>query len=67
MMGAETKHSCAPAKGGTPIGRRPEMAASVLTVLAIRTVAVEVPMARPLGTSAQTMRTAPIMLADPAD
>jgi hypothetical protein len=40
------------------------MAASLLTVRAIRTVAVEVPMARPLGTSAQTMRTAPILLID---
>jgi mandelate racemase len=40
------------------------MAASLLTVRAIRTVAVEVPMARPLGTSAQTMRTAPLLLID---
>jgi mandelate racemase len=38
--------------------------AALLTVRAIRTVAVEVPMARPLGTSAQTMRTAPILLID---
>src|ERR1700689_2432663 len=55
---AERKHSCLPAE------RRPEMAASLLTVRAIRTVAVEVPMARPLGTSAQTMRTAPLLLID---
>ena len=48
-----------PAKGGTPIGRRPEMA-TLLTVRAILTVAVEVPMARPLG----TMRSAPILLID---
>jgi mandelate racemase len=40
------------------------MAAPFLTVRAIRTIAVEVPMARPLGTSAQTMRTAPILLID---
>ena len=40
------------------------MAASLLTVRAIQTVAVEVPMARPLGTSAQTMRTAPLLLID---
>jgi len=40
------------------------MVASLLTVRAIRTVAVEVPMARPLGTSAQTMRTAPLLLID---
>ena len=52
-----------PAKGGVPTRRRREMAA-LLTVRAIRTVAVEVPMARPLGTSAQTMRTAPILLID---
>jgi hypothetical protein len=38
--------------------------AALLTVRAIRTVAVEVPMARPLGTSAQTMRTAPMLLID---
>jgi mandelate racemase len=37
---------------------------ALLTVRAIRTIAVEVPMARPLGTSAQTMRTAPILLID---
>ncbi len=35
---------------------------ALLTARAIRTVAVEVPMTRPLGTSAQTMRTAPILL-----
>ena len=40
------------------------MAAPFLTVRAIRTIAVEVPMARPLGTSAQTMRTAPLLLID---
>ena len=38
--------------------------ADLLTLRAIRTVAVEVPMARPLGTSAQTMRTAPLLLID---
>src|ERR1700721_1632946 len=53
---AKRKHSCLPT-------RRPEMAA-LLTGRAIRTVAVEVPMARPLGTSAQTMRTASILLID---
>jgi mandelate racemase len=40
------------------------MAAPFLTVRAIRTIAVEVPMARHLGTSAQTMRTAPFLLID---
>src|ERR1700722_1374484 len=55
---AERKDSCLPTE------RRPEMVASLLTVRAIRTVAVEVPMARPLGTSAQTMRTAPLLLID---
>jgi mandelate racemase len=50
------KHSCLPT-------RRPEMAA-LLTVRAIHATAVEVPMARPLGTSAQTMRTAPLLLID---
>jgi mandelate racemase len=40
------------------------MAAPLLTLRAIRATAVEVPMARPLGTSAQTMRTAPILLID---
>ena len=34
------------------------------TLRSIRTRAVDVPMARPLGTSAQTMRTAPILLID---
>ena len=57
MVGSERKHSCLPAK------RRPEMAA-LLTVRAIHATAVEVPMARPLGTSAQTMRTAPLLLID---
>lgn len=38
--------------------------AALLTVRAIRTVAVDVSMARPLSTSAQTMRTAPILLID---
>jgi mandelate racemase len=51
------KHSCLPTK------RRPEMAA-LLTVRAIHATAVEVPMTRPLGTSAQTMRTAPLLLID---
>lgn len=36
----------------------------LLTVRKIRVAAVDVPMARPLGTSAQTMRTAPILLID---
>jgi mandelate racemase len=53
---AKRKHSCLPT-------RRPEMAA-LLTVRAIHATAVEVPMARPLGTSAQTMRTAPLLLID---
>lgn len=35
-----------------------------LTLRAIRTVAVDVPMARPMGTSAQSMRTAPLLLID---
>ena len=61
--GAETKHSCLLAKGGVPAWRRPEMAA-LLTLRAIHATAIEVPMARPLGTSAQTMRTAPILLID---
>jgi mandelate racemase len=38
--------------------------AALLTVRAIHATAVEVPMARPLGTSAQTMRTAPLLLID---
>jgi mandelate racemase len=54
---AKRKHSCLPAK------RRPEMAA-LLTLRAIHATAVEVPMARPLGTSALTMRTAPLLLID---
>lgn len=61
--GAETTHAFVPAKSGAPIGRRPEMAAP-LTVQVLRTGAVELPMARLLGTSAQTMRTAPILLID---
>lgn len=36
----------------------------VLTIRALRAVAVDVPMARPLGTSARTMRTAPFLLID---
>lgn len=40
------------------------MATAVLTLHSIRARAVDVPMARPLGTSAQTMRTAPILLID---
>jgi mandelate racemase len=54
---AERKHSCLPAE------RRPEMTA-VLTIRTIHTVAVEVPMARPVGTSAQALRTAPLLLID---
>lgn len=38
--------------------------AALLTLRAIHATAIEVPMARPLGTSAQTMRTAPILLID---
>ena len=38
--------------------------AALITLRAIRATAVEVPMARPLGTSAQTMRTAPLLLID---
>jgi mandelate racemase len=38
--------------------------AALLTLRAIHATAVEVPMARPLGTSAQTMRTAPLLLID---
>src|ERR1700678_1429455 len=53
---AKSRHSCLPT-------RQPEMAA-LLTVRAIHATAVEVPMARPLGTSAQTMRTAPLLLID---
>jgi mandelate racemase len=40
------------------------MATPLLTLRAIRATPVEVPMARPLGTSAQTMRTAPLLLID---
>ena len=40
------------------------MATPLLTLRAIHTVAVDVPMARPLGTSAQTIRTAPLLLID---
>ena len=40
------------------------MATPLLTLRAIRTAAVDVPMARPLGTSAQTIRTAPLLLID---
>src|SRR5260370_3905637 len=35
-----------------------------LTVRSVRATPVEVPMARPLGTSAQTIRTAPLLLSD---
>jgi len=35
-----------------------------LSIRAVRTTAVEVPMARPLGTSAQTIRSAPLVLID---
>jgi Mandelate racemase / muconate lactonizing enzyme, N-terminal domain len=54
---AKRKHSCLPTK------RRPERAA-LLTLRAIQATAIEVPMARPLGTSAQTMGTAPLLLID---
>ena len=40
------------------------MVAAPLTLRSIQTRAVEVPMARPLGTSAQTMNSAPILLID---
>ena len=40
------------------------MVAAPLTLHSIQTRAVEVPMARPLGTSAQTMNSAPILLID---
>ncbi|GAN76276.1 mandelate racemase/muconate lactonizing protein [Acidisphaera rubrifaciens HS-AP3] len=40
------------------------MAMAIPTLRSIRARAVDVPMARPLGTSAQTMRTAPILLID---
>jgi hypothetical protein len=35
-----------------------------LTIRSLRTTAVDIPMARPLGTSARTMRTAPFLLID---
>jgi mandelate racemase len=38
--------------------------AAILTVRSVRATPVEVPMARPLGTSAQTIRTAPLLLID---
>jgi mandelate racemase len=41
-----------------------DMTTPLLTLRAIRATGVEVPMARPLGTSAQTMRTAPLLLID---
>jgi mandelate racemase len=37
---------------------------SPLTIRSLRTIAVEVPMARPLGTSAATVRAAPLLLID---
>ena len=40
------------------------MSAPLLTVRSVSTTPVEVPMARPLGTSAQTIRTAPLLLID---
>jgi hypothetical protein len=40
------------------------MVAAPLTLRSIQTRAVEVPMARALGTSAQTMNSAPILLID---
>lgn len=40
------------------------MPAPVLTIRALRVIGVEVPMARPLGTSAATMRVAPLLLID---
>jgi mandelate racemase len=40
------------------------MTAQQLTIQSIRTVAVEVPMTYPLGTSAATLRTAPLLLID---
>ena len=38
--------------------------AALLTLRAIHATAIEVAMARPSGTSAQTMRTAPLLLID---
>ena len=40
------------------------MATPRLTIRSLRTTAVEVPMARPLGTSARTIRSAPLLLLD---
>ncbi len=40
------------------------MTPPLLTLRSVRTTPVEVPMARPLGTSAQTIRTAPLLLID---
>ena len=40
------------------------MTALTLTIQAVRTVAVHVPMKRPLGTSARRMDTAPLVLID---
>lgn len=40
------------------------MATPLLTLRAVRATAVDVPMARPLDTSAQTIRTAPLLLID---
>src|ERR1700678_3465356 len=54
---AKRKHSCLPTK------RRPEMAAP-LTLRAIQPTAIAGPMARPVGTSAQALRTAPLLLID---
>ena len=41
-----------------------DMTAPRLTLRAIRSVAVEVPMRFPLGTSAATLRSAPLLLID---
>ena len=40
------------------------MAVPNLTIRSLRSTAVVVPMARPLGTSAQTIRSAPLLLID---
>src|ERR1019366_6729264 len=40
------------------------MATPVLTIRSMRAVGVKVPMARPLGTSAATVRAAPLLLID---
>jgi mandelate racemase len=50
---------CMPQAAGTA-----DMGAPQLTVRAIRTVGVEVPMTYPLGTSAATVRAAPLLLID---